>query len=118
MTVVYIASPYTQGDTGRNVCRQIDAAHKLIDHGFCPVAPLLSHYLHIHRQRRYGVWTKIDFEMVRRSDVVLRLRGKSKGADEEVRLAKSLGIPVVYSINKLLNLKFSQKRISTHAKIQ
>lgn len=92
--VIYIASPYTLGDVAANVSVQKEAAHKILDFGHCPIAPLLSHYLHIHRQRPYEDWLKMDLVLLRKSDVLLRLPGESKGADVEVALARELNIPV------------------------
>ena len=94
MKLVYISSPYTLGDIGANVAVQIEASHKIMDAGHCPITPLLSHYLHVYRQRPYQDWMAIDLAMIPKADVVLRLPGKSSGADQEVALARSLGIPV------------------------
>ena len=44
-------------------------------------------------------------EFLKVCNVVLRLKGKSKGADEEVKLAKQLGIPVVTTIEELKKIK-------------
>ena len=44
MVKVYIASPYTKGDTAVNVKRQLDAVDELMDAGFAPFAPLYSHF--------------------------------------------------------------------------
>ena len=101
MPVVYIASPYTVGDTAANVALQIEAAHRLMDMGLCPIAPLLSHFLHIHKQRPYQDWIRIDDELVLRSDIVLRLGGESPGANREVQLARANGILVAYSWEQL-----------------
>ena len=38
----------------------------------------------------------ITAEWLKRCDLVYRLKGASKGGDEEVALAKELGIPVIY----------------------
>lgn len=101
MKVIYIASPYTIGDVADNVAVQIEAAHKIMDAGHCPVVPLLSHYLHIHRRRPYQDWLAIDLALIRRMDVILRLPGKSSGADREVQVAKQLGIPVAFGWSEL-----------------
>jgi len=101
MKIVYIASPYTVGDVAVNVKTQMDTADSLIEKGYCPIAPLLSHFLHINKPRPYEDWTKMDMALVRVSDYVLRLPGESRGADAEVELAKSLKIPVVYNIGSL-----------------
>lgn len=41
----------------------------------------------------------IAHRLLARCDGVLRLAGASKGADEDVRLARELGLPVWYSIH-------------------
>lgn len=94
--VIYISSPYTVGDVGANVSRQIEAAHRIMDMGHAPIVPLLSHFLHIHRQRPYEDWMQVDLATVRVCDIVLRLPGESKGADREVEQAKRYNIPVAY----------------------
>lgn len=94
--VIYISSPYTVGDVGANVSRQIEAAHRIMDMGHAPIVPLLSHFLHIHRQRPYEDWMQADLATVRVCDIVLRLPGESKGADREVEQAEFYNIPVAY----------------------
>lgn len=101
MSVIYIASPYSVGDVAANVSTQIDAAHRIMDMGHAPIAPLLSHYLHIYRQRPYEEWLKSDLEIIRKVDVVLRLPGASKGADQETGLAEELDIPVAHGWDQL-----------------
>jgi hypothetical protein len=102
--IIYIASPYTVGDVAANVAVQMDAAHTIMDLGCTPIWPLSSHYLHIRRQRPYTEWIEADKELVRVSDVVLRLPGESSGADGEVQLAEQLGIPVARSWRELGNV--------------
>lgn len=101
MKVVYIASPYSSGDVAANVHVQLEAAHKILDMGHCPVAPLLSHYLHIHRQRPWEDWIGMDLAIIPKMDVILRLPGKSIGADHEVELAQKLNIPVCFGWKEL-----------------
>ena len=103
MIKVYIASPYTLGDVAVNVKLQLDTFAELLDLGYLPFAPLLSHFVHMAHPRPYNVWTSYDDEWVRVCDVVYRLSGESKGADNEVRLAESLNIPVVRSVPELLH---------------
>lgn len=103
MIKVYIASPYTIGDVAVNVKLQLDTANKLMDLGFAPYVPLLTHFQHLVHPRPYGDWIKLDNEWVLVCDCVLRLGGESKGADAEVELAKKNHIPVYYSIKELLS---------------
>jgi hypothetical protein len=42
--------------------------------------------------------------LITKCDAVLRLQGASKGADEDVRLATQLGLPVCYSLDEVLSL--------------
>lgn len=101
--IIYISSPYTLGDVGKNVHVQLEAAHRILDLGHCPVAPLLTHYLHIHRQRPYEDWMAMDLALIRKMDAVLRLPGESKGADRETALAEKIGVPVLRSWDELEN---------------
>lgn len=111
MVAVYIASPYTKGDVWQNVRVQLDAADELMSMGYCPIVPLFTHFQHLHKPRNYEDWMSIDEEKVRRCDVLLRLPGESAGADREVGLATSIGIPVVYSINELRERDINERAI-------
>ena len=102
MKKVYVASPYTQGDPEANVRRQIDAGEELINAGFIPYLPLLSHYQHIVHPHDYETWCRLDNAWVKSCNALLRLPGESKGADDEVMLAFKLGIPVYHSIEDLI----------------
>lgn len=101
MIKVYLASPYTLGDVAVNVKRQIDIANVLMNKGFAPFVPLLSHFQHMIHPRPHKDWMKVDFEWLRACDCVLKLDGESVGADDEVEYAKLLNIPVYYSLKKL-----------------
>lgn len=98
---IYIASPYTIGDPEENVRRQIDAANELINAGYAPFAPLLSHYQHIIHPQPHDVWMDIDLIWLAECDAVLRLLGESKGADIEVQFAIEHGIPVHYTVQQI-----------------
>ena len=109
MVVVYIASPYTKGDTEFNVQVQLKCADTLMSLGYCPAVPLLRHFQHISYPREYEEWLKIDLEKIKRCDVVLRLPGDSKGADMETAFAKDLEIPVVFSIRELTKTDIKER---------
>ena len=101
MRKVYIASPYTIGDKDENVKRQIDAYYELVKLGYAPFAPLLSHYIELHHHIDYEKWLEIDIEYLLQCNAVLRLEGDSRGAEYEVKIARTYGIPVFYSIEAL-----------------
>lgn len=99
--VIYIASPYTNGDKEANVRAQIEAGHAIMDLGHAPIVPNLTHFMQLWRDRPYEDWMARDFAIIKRCDCVLRLPGYSPGADREVMLAKELGLRVCYSLDEL-----------------
>jgi len=102
MIKVYIASPYTVGDTAQNVKLQIDTVDTLMDVGFAPYAPLYSHFQHMVHPRPYQDWVNIDFEWVKTCDCLLRLGGESPGAEKEIEVAIENDKPVFYRIIDLI----------------
>ena len=102
MVVVYISSPYTIGDVAMNVRRQLEMSDRLMTLGYCPVAPLLTHFQHICFPRPYEDWMRLDLEMISRCDVLLRMEGESSGADREMDHAISHRIPIMYSVDELV----------------
>jgi|WetSurMetagenome_2_1015567.scaffolds.fasta_scaffold24457_2 hypothetical protein len=103
MKHVYVASPYTNGNKGYNVNRQIFAGHLLMSKGFAPVLPLLFHFMHLRRPRPYREWLALDLEMLSKCDALLRLAGHSPGADKEVEFARERGIPVFFTFQSLFD---------------
>jgi len=101
MIKVYIASPYTKGDIARNVKLQIDTVDTLMDKGFAPFAPLYGHFQHIVHPRPEKDWIEVDLEWIKVCDCLLRIGGESKGAFNEIALAKKLGLPVYYCLADL-----------------
>jgi len=112
---VYIASPYTKGDQAQNVRFQLDTWNWLLDQGFTPIAPLWTHFQHMHKPRKYADWTAYDNEIIARCDVCLRLAAinaelgymqyESFGADAEVELFRQLGKQVFFECVSLLSWK-------------
>ena len=99
--IIYLSAPYTKGDVAINVYRVIKCADKLLDMGYIPFIPHLTHFWHIVSPKSWDTWLEIDKAMIPRCDAVLRLDGDSLGADVEVELAKELSIPVFYSLESL-----------------
>lgn len=110
MKRIYIASPYTKGDIGINIRRQMDAFAELFNLGFLPFAPLLLHFQHIVYPLSYADCMRWDLGWLEMCDYVLRLEGESEGADIEVARARELGKPVFFTIEAmLLYLKANEK---------
>lgn len=55
-----------------------------------------------------NIWNEIQYPVAHRllekCDAVLRIEGASKGADEDVRIAKELGLKVYYGIDEIPDL--------------
>lgn len=100
-TRVFVSGPYSHGDVETNVRTAIQAADTLLEAGFLPFLPHLSHYWEQVSQKPYETWMEIDFGWLAQCQAVLRLPGHSPGADRECDLAKQLGIPVVTRIEDL-----------------
>jgi len=101
MVKIYLASPYTNGDKEKNVNLQLDAANELIDRGYAPYTPLLSHYQHLRHPRKETDWYALDNEFLVLCDVLIRIKPirdeveiTSPGADKEEAYARLLKIPV------------------------
>ncbi len=98
---VYLAGPYTKGNPTLNTYKILDIANELVKEGFVPFIPHLSHFWHTYTPYPYEHWLMYDNEWLKSCKCLLRIKGESKGADKEVKLAKKLGMPVFYSIKKL-----------------
>jgi hypothetical protein len=95
---VYVAGPYTQGDVVLNVRAAVLAANELLDAGFIPFVPHLTHLWHAICPRPYQDWLDLDLEWLEECDILLRLPGPSSGADDEAKRAKVLAMPVCRSV--------------------
>jgi len=101
MIRVYVAGPYTHGDHIVNVRVAIEAADRLFVRGFIPFVPHLMHFWHYISPHSYDQWMVLDKEWLPQCTVVLRLPGKSPGADAETKLAKKLNMPVFTSVEDI-----------------
>ena len=106
MIKIFVSGPYTLGDTAINVKNAMDLTNKLIDMGFAPYCAHLTHFLHMNKPQEYKKWLALDLEYLKLCDGLIRMKGKSNGADMEVDFAKKNDIPVFYSLRELANYKF------------
>jgi hypothetical protein len=100
MTLVYIAGPYSS-DPENNTKAAIVMGEYVLAAGMIPFIPHLSHYWHKFFEHDWQTWLRIDHEVLRRCDAVLRIPGESLGAEHEVATAKQLWIDVFYDIESL-----------------
>lgn len=108
MKFVYVASLYTKGDVAVNVRRNLDAADQLATAGFVPFAPLLTHFWHLLFPHPYEFWCEQDNAWVEKCCCLVRLEGESSGADKEVALAESKGIPVYFEHGEFSIQRFKE----------
>lgn len=112
---VYVAGPYTSteppsgmdfwevGSEGQhNVQRAIHAGQDLAEGGHTPFVPHLFALWDLVRPNGYEFYMTMCLAYVAKSDALVRLSGDSPGADREVELAKSLNIPIYYSVAAFL----------------
>lgn len=65
--------------------------------------------LHLAGSQKPGddIWNEIQYPLAHRilekCDAILRIQGQSKGADQDVMLAKEKGLKVYYHINEIPN---------------
>ncbi len=104
--LIYIASPYTNGDKEKLVQLHLDAAYHLLKMGFIPYAPLYCHYIqksHPDIDNNFP-WIEIDKVWLKLCDIAIRLHFKdddgneifSLGADMEEQFCKEEGIPMFH----------------------
>lgn len=98
---IYVAGPYTKGDVAVNVRNAFAAADALADLGFAPFVPHGTHFWHMMFPRPYEFWLDLDNQFLPCCQGLLRLPGESSGADKEVKLAESLGIPVFTTVEEV-----------------
>ena len=98
MRRVYVAGPYSSGDTATNVQNAIEAGDQLLKAGIAPYIPHLNHYWHELYPHDWGEWLALDKEWLLLCDAVVRLFGESKGADRECEWAREAGIPIYGSV--------------------
>jgi hypothetical protein len=95
---VYIAGPYSKGDTITNIAEAIKYGDSLIKLGAIPYIPHLTGFWHLICPHSINTWYDYDNEWLLVCDAVWRLEGESTGADNEVELAEKNNKPVFYKI--------------------
>lgn len=102
--LIYLSGPLTTGDTIGNIRKAIELGAALIDIGYVVIIPhekaLLMEMLN---PKSYDEWLDYDFKCILRCDGVFRMPGESRGGDAEVGFAHQNGIPVYYSVQRLLH---------------
>lgn len=99
---IYVAGPYTKGDVVHNVryaVQNADYITSVLGHvAFCPH---LTHLWHMIEPHSIEFWYKYDIEWLKSCDAILRLPGESTGADNEVKIAKELGLKIFFNLSDI-----------------
>ena len=99
---IYIASAYTKGDVAINVRNVILMADELVKLGHIPYIPHLTHFWHLLSPKGVEFWYGYDLSFLEYwAEALLRLPNESDGADNEVRVAKYLNIPIYYGLEDI-----------------
>jgi hypothetical protein len=113
--LILIAGPYrsgTQDDPGlmqQNLSRLEAAALLVFRKGHLP---MIGEWVALPLMKQAGcqrpgdaVWEEMQYpvahSLLEKCDAVYRLEGASKGADEDVRIAKGRGLPVFYRLEDI-----------------
>jgi len=99
---VYIAGPYTSGDTILNTRVAMETWLKLWAAGFIPICPHWTMFQHFLTPLPKQEWLEYDSYILAICGAVLRLPGDSEGADQEVEFATHNGIPVFFNIDAMI----------------
>ena len=102
---LYLAGPYSQGDTALNVRTIIQAAETATSMGWIPFVPHLIHLWHLISPHTIDFWYAYDIEWLSACQALLRLPGASQGADMEVEAAIRDGLPVFEGVDNLIEAK-------------
>lgn len=99
---VYIASAYTNGDVAINVRNVILVADKLVKRGHIPYIPHLTHFWHLLSPKEIEFWYNYDNSFIDHwAECILRLENSSVGADAEVVRARTIGLPIYYTVEAI-----------------
>jgi len=100
---IYIAHPISIGTPDVNMRNLIDACEQVWRMGHYAYGALLNLTWEVVYPKSEKQYLEHDIGWLKKCDIVWRLPGESKGADQEVRKAKELGIPICYSLKELKN---------------
>jgi len=98
---VYIAAPYTNGDVAINVRKAITAGEAVSQMGLIPYIPHLTHFWHLIHPHEAEFWYEYDLHWLECCDCLLRLPGKSVGADTETQRMINQGKKVFLDLRSL-----------------
>ncbi|BAV06413.1 phosphoglycerate kinase [Filimonas lacunae] len=113
--LILIAGPYRSGTNDnpelmkKNLEKLESVALPLFRKGHVPFIGewIALPLIHLAGSQQPGdkAWEEIQYpvahRMLEKCDAILRLEGASKGADEDVKVAKERGLPIYYSLDEV-----------------
>ena len=103
MKLVYVAGPYSTGDTTENIANAVRAGLAIMRAGHSPFVPHAhTHIMAMFEVHDHEEWLAIDIALLSRCDALFRLPGESPGAKQEIAFADESGIPVFTCMDDLL----------------
>ncbi|QCX02345.1 DUF4406 domain-containing protein [Aggregatimonas sangjinii] len=117
--MILIAGPYRSGTNNdpmrikKNMDRLETMALPIFRKGHVPMIGewVANPLIELAGSKEVGdaIFTAIQYpaahRLLTKCDAILRIEGASKGADEDVRIAKELGLKVYYDLNEIPNAK-------------
>ena len=99
---VFISGPYSTGDQVENMRAALGAAEKCMKVGIVPFVPHLRGFWHFVYPHSYEEWLEYDLEWLISCDILWRLPGASKGADQEVAWANLNEVSVCIGFEQVI----------------
>lgn len=109
-TRISIIGPYSHPSPGANTQQAMEVTNRLLDAGYAVFCPHLCYFLELMQPRHYEEWMEQGFAWLETADAVLRLPGRSPGADREERFAFDRGIPVYFDEELLIAQEEPQRQ--------
>jgi hypothetical protein len=109
---VYVAGPIrgknpTPANMTRNVNKAMDVWARLTEAGILAYVPHTDYFMARRNPQTFEGWETqdfmdIDFPWLRTCNIFLRLPGESHGADVEQAEAERIGMPILYSVEEVV----------------
>ncbi len=93
--LVFVSGPYTTPDPCINTRAAIAVGAALMDLGYAPQIPHLSHFWHTVDPRPYEDWLRLAIGQLVGCDFAMRMPGESPGADREMAVARDAKIEII-----------------------
>jgi hypothetical protein len=106
MKKIYVAGKYSADniiDVLKNIREGIKISAKILKFGHIPFSPFLDHQFLFYEDLTVKELRKYSIEWLKVCDILFVLPNseKSKGTQEEIKIAQKMGIPIVYKLNEL-----------------